>query len=120
DTYAIPYSGEEVVLHWANKDQYYTKSGENFSNYTFTLDDGRRVHFRLASADTAKDDRKDKDLERRFRLIAPRTITRTGDDGEEVQEQQVPIVEVAAVPATKGRSATPAELILWFEYVPLP
>ena len=22
DTYAIPYAGEEVVLHWANKDQY--------------------------------------------------------------------------------------------------
>lgn len=120
DTYAIPYSGEEVVLHWANKDQYYTKSGENFSNYTFSLADGRRVHFRLASADTAKDDRKDTDLERRFRLIAPRIITRTGDDGEEVQEQQVPIVEVAAVPAAVGRPATPAELILWFEYVPLP
>ena len=33
DTYAIPYAGEEVVLHWANKDQYYTKSGEAFSNY---------------------------------------------------------------------------------------
>ena len=33
DTYAIPYNGEEVLLHWANKDQYYTKSGENFSNY---------------------------------------------------------------------------------------
>lgn len=26
DTYAIPYSGEEVVLHWANKDQYYTNT----------------------------------------------------------------------------------------------
>src|SRR5699024_7372369 len=23
-TYAIPYDGEEVKLHWANKDQYYT------------------------------------------------------------------------------------------------
>ena len=120
DTYAIPYSGEEVVLHWANKDQYYTKSGENFSNYTFSLADGRRVHFRLASADTAKDDRKDTDLERRFRLITPRTVTRTGDDGEEVQEQQVPIVEIAALPAAEGRPATPAELVLWFEYVPLP
>ena len=48
DTYAIPYSGEEVMLHWANKDQYYTKSGENFSNYSFKLEDGRTVHFRLA------------------------------------------------------------------------
>ena len=40
DTYAIPYAGEEVILHWANKDQYYTKSGENFANYGFKLDDG--------------------------------------------------------------------------------
>ncbi|MBL7004470.1 MAG: site-specific DNA-methyltransferase, partial [Gammaproteobacteria bacterium] len=47
DTYAIPYAGEEVVLHWANKDQYYTKSGENFSNFGFKLDDGRTVRFRL-------------------------------------------------------------------------
>jgi len=28
DTYAIPYEGEEVKLHWANSDQYYIKSGE--------------------------------------------------------------------------------------------
>ena len=70
DTYAIPYAGEEVMLHWANKDQYYTKSGENFSNYSFKLEDGRTVHFRLAAADTAKDNRKDNDKERRFALVA--------------------------------------------------
>jgi adenine-specific DNA-methyltransferase len=29
--YAIPYDGSEVVLHWANKDQYYVKSGEFFA-----------------------------------------------------------------------------------------
>ena len=57
DTYAIPYAGEEVMLYWANKDQYYTKSGENFSNYSFKLEDGRTVHFRLVAADTAKDNR---------------------------------------------------------------
>ena len=68
DTYAIPYAGEEVMLHWANKDQYYIKSGENFSNYSFKLEDGRIVHFRLVSADTAKDNRKDNDKERRFVL----------------------------------------------------
>jgi adenine-specific DNA-methyltransferase len=66
DTYAIPYAGEEVMLHWANKDQYYTKSGENFANYSFKLEDGRTVHFRLVAADTAKDNRKDNDKERRF------------------------------------------------------
>src|SRR5690606_40290716 len=68
DTYAIPYAGEEVVLHWANKDQYYTKSGESFSNFSFKLDDGRAVHFRPVAADTAKDNRKDNDKERRFQL----------------------------------------------------
>jgi len=72
DTYAIPYAGEEVVLHWANKDQYYTKSGEAFSNYAFKLDDGRTVHFRLIAADTAKDNRKDNDKERRFALAGSR------------------------------------------------
>lgn len=33
--YAIPYNGEEVLLHWANRDQYYIKSGEYFTNYEF-------------------------------------------------------------------------------------
>lgn len=36
-TYAIPYSGEEVKLHWANADQYYIKTAEYFSNYTFDV-----------------------------------------------------------------------------------
>ncbi|MCV5359907.1 site-specific DNA-methyltransferase, partial [Escherichia coli] len=58
NTYAIPYSGEEVMLHWANKDQYYIKSGENFANYSFKLEDGRKVSFKLLAADTAKDNRK--------------------------------------------------------------
>src|SRR5690606_2715359 len=35
DVYAIPYEGEEVKLHWANYDQYYIKSSENFKNYSF-------------------------------------------------------------------------------------
>ena len=35
--YAIPYNGEEVRLHWANADQYYIKTAEYFSNYTFDL-----------------------------------------------------------------------------------
>lgn len=54
NTYAIPYAGEEVMLHWANKDQYYIKSGENFANYSFKLADGRKVSFKLLAADTAK------------------------------------------------------------------
>jgi adenine-specific DNA-methyltransferase len=53
--YAIPYAGEEVTLHWANKDQYYIKTSEYLRDYAFRLrpdDDKRtmRVHFRLADA----------------------------------------------------------------------
>lgn len=68
DTYAIPYSGEEVKLHWANADQYYIKSGESFSNYDFSLPDGGKVHFRLVSAELTKDNIKDNDAVRCFVL----------------------------------------------------
>lgn len=33
--FAVPYHGEEVKLHWANADQYYIKTTEFFSNFTF-------------------------------------------------------------------------------------
>lgn len=53
--YAIPYEGEEVKLHWANRDQYYIKTGEYLRDYAFRLkpDDAAkpmRVHFRLVDA----------------------------------------------------------------------
>ncbi|BEH11838.1 MULTISPECIES: site-specific DNA-methyltransferase [Geobacter] len=108
DTYAIPYAGEEVVLHWANKDQYYTKSGENFANYSFRLADGRTVHFRLVAADTAKDNRKDNDKERRFVLIERQTRVMTDDDGDEYEEELLPVEEANG------------ELVLRFEYRPMP
>lgn len=91
DTYAIPYSGEEVMLHWANKDQYYTKSGEMFSNYRFKLNDERSVLFRLVSADTARENRKDNDKDRRFIIVTePKTFTRVDEEGEEFEETIVP------------------------------
>ena len=113
DTYAIPYAGEEVMLHWANKDQYYTKSGESFANYSFKLpsDDGRSgrtVHFRLVSADTAKDNRKDNDKERRFALLEHKIVTRIDDQGDEYDEELLPIEEVDG--------ASGKELIVRFEY----
>lgn len=113
DTYAIPYGGEEVILHWANKDQYYTKSGENFSNYSFKLEDGRTVHFRLVAADTAKDNRKDNDKERRFVLAEHKVVTRIDDQGEEYEEEILPVEEVTTSDGSK-------ELIIRFEYAAQP
>ena len=78
--YAIPYSGEEVKLHWANADQYYTKSGENFTNYDFTVD-GKKVHFKLVQAAVAKDNTKDNDCVRCFVLWDPATAPKEGEDG---------------------------------------
>ncbi|MHA2646180.1 MAG: hypothetical protein V2G47_06875, partial [bacterium JZ-2024 1] len=37
--YAIPYNGEEVKLYWANQEQYYTKTGLLFRDYTFKTGD---------------------------------------------------------------------------------
>ena len=50
DKYAIPYNGEEVHLHWANSDQYYIKTGENFTDYSYKHS-GWTVHFKLRNAD---------------------------------------------------------------------
>lgn len=35
--FAVPYDGSEVYLHWANKDQYYIKSAENFRQFTVDI-----------------------------------------------------------------------------------
>jgi adenine-specific DNA-methyltransferase len=117
DTYAIPYAGEEVMLHWANKDQYYIKSGENFSNYSFKLDDGRVVHFRLVAADTAKDNRKDNDKERRFVLAEQKIITRIDDEGEGYEEEILPVQEVIKKDIDGNETK---ELIIRFEYKAMP
>lgn len=50
EKYVVPYEGEEVVLHWANKDQYYVKTAENFSNYEFKAD-GWNIKFVIVKAE---------------------------------------------------------------------
>ena len=54
ERYAVPYNGEEVYLHWANRDQYYVKSGEHFSDYRFKCQD-TTVIFDLQDVDVEKD-----------------------------------------------------------------
>src|SRR5690625_1009788 len=56
--YAIPYNGEEVLLHWANKDQYYIKTGEHFTNDKFEADD-MAVWFKVAQAEIERDNVKE-------------------------------------------------------------
>ena len=47
----IPYHGEEVTLYWANHDQYYVKTAEYFTDYTWKAPNGVTVHFELKVAD---------------------------------------------------------------------
>lgn len=51
ERYAIPYNGEEVTLYWANHDQYYIKTGEYFTDYTWKAPNGVTVHFKMTAAD---------------------------------------------------------------------
>jgi adenine-specific DNA-methyltransferase len=52
--YCVPYDGEEVMLHWANRDQYYVKTSERFTDYRFNAGD-HTVWFRLVQADVPQD-----------------------------------------------------------------
>ena len=79
--YLIPYDGEEVKLHWANADQYYVKTTENYASYAFTAGAGRpprRVRFEVAAADNEKDNVKEADGRRRRFVLARRGIVADG------------------------------------------
>lgn len=66
--YAIPYEGEEVKLYWANNDQYYIKTSENFQDYSFNLNSQEEkysIHFRLVEATTETNNNKENDEKKR-------------------------------------------------------
>ena len=99
NTYAIPYNGEEVKLHWANSDQYYIKTSEYFRNYTFVLPTSRRkVHFVLKDATTEQNNNKAaNNMERRFAIYQP-------------EDEQEPVIETTA----------DGELNIYFTYELMP
>jgi adenine-specific DNA-methyltransferase len=72
NNYLIPYEGEEVKLYWANYDQYYIKTGDNFKNYLFNNQSSNpktltQVEFRILDAETAMNNNKDE----KGRLFVP-------------------------------------------------
>lgn len=59
--YALPYSGEETVFTWANRDQHYVKSRETFRDYSFVVPTTAgefTVRFTVADADIPRDNAK--------------------------------------------------------------
>jgi adenine-specific DNA-methyltransferase len=96
--YAIPYSGEEVKLHWANADQYYIKTDEYLKNYSIRLNptdekNPLRVHFRIRNASEGEHGniKAQENADRRFVLCKEEFVAE--EDGE-----------------------TGSELVIYFEY----
>jgi adenine-specific DNA-methyltransferase len=72
NNYMIPYEGEEIKLYWANYDQYYIKTGDNFKNYLFNNQSSNpktltQVEFKILDAETAINNNK----EEKGRLFVP-------------------------------------------------
>ena len=85
-SYLIPYDGEEVKLHWANADQYYIKSTENYASYVFTVGtEKRRVRFEIAKADNERDNIKETSgKQRRFVLAESANTQAVETDSSEL------------------------------------
>ena len=84
-TYHIPYDGEEVKLHWANSDQYYIKTTENYASYVFKVGSGdaaKRVRFEIAAADNEKDNVKEASGKQRRFVLAKGRKAILVEDGE--------------------------------------
>ena len=76
--YAIPYNGEEVLLHWVNYEQYYIKTDAYNPHMAFKYA-GQRFQFRITdSKDIPRDNNKGSD---RFMLPQIAEITEE-DDGD--------------------------------------
>ena len=86
-SYLIPYNGEEVKLHWANADQYYIKTAENFASYIFGHENwpkNAKVRFEVAAADAEKDNIKaDSGKDRRFLLTTREGQPQLASDGDQ-------------------------------------
>ena len=95
--YLIPYDGEEVKLHWANADQYYIKTTENYASYAFTAgmgDAARRVRFEIAAADVEKDNVKEtSSRQRRFVLAGGESAVAVEDGELAVRFEHRPLAE---------------------------
>lgn len=108
--YAIPYNGEEVKLHWANADQYYIKTTDNFSDFSVligssedndilpvirqqhlslfdavpaTKEDKLRMHFKVRTATEGEHGniKEERDKERFFKIYTDEPVAFT-EDGE--------------------------------------
>ena len=89
-SYLIPYDGEEVTLHWANADQYYIKTMENYASYVFRVgsevgaevESDRKVRFEIAAAVGTRDNVKQASNRARRFLLAKGADAVTAHGGD--------------------------------------
>ncbi|NSW89904.1 MAG: site-specific DNA-methyltransferase [Firmicutes bacterium] len=106
--YAIPYEGEEVKLYWANHDQYYIKTSENFRDYSFKVDvQGEKytIHFKLVDANTEQNNNKESDDKKReFILLDENFLEAEGNELTIKFEYRVPASEQDSVNKLKDNT----------------
>ena len=93
--YLVPYHGEEVKLHWANADQYYVKTTENYASYAFLAGDGDarfRTRFEIVVADSERDNIKETNGRQRRFVLAEDAVT-VGEVGLVVRFEHRPLTE---------------------------
>ncbi|MDI9618885.1 site-specific DNA-methyltransferase [Methanothermobacter sp.] len=79
EKYMVPYNGEEVLLYWANKDQYYIKTTEYFRKYTFRVG-ALTVNFRVLEAEEEKGNVKSE--EKKFFVLNKRVFDFDNENNE--------------------------------------
>ena len=132
--YAVPYDGREVYLHWANRDQYYIKTSEYLTNFTFDPTQAKefqahhgalveqkplKVHCRIVSASEGEHNnvKASEQTERYFIIHEPEPVKiETGDTGEPelvIQFQYRPDPEKTGQEGTwrKKRLAEAADMV---------
>ncbi|WP_294066566.1 site-specific DNA-methyltransferase [Proteiniphilum sp. UBA1028] len=101
--FAIPYNGEEVKLHWANADQYYVKTADYFSNFSFDISQAveirtmtndvkvlngipetpLKIHFRIIDASEGEHGNvKESEEKKRFFVLYEEKPVELNDSGE--------------------------------------
>ncbi|MEQ8387278.1 MAG: site-specific DNA-methyltransferase [Alphaproteobacteria bacterium] len=109
--YAVPYDGREVYLHWANRDQYYIKTSEYLSNFTF--DPTQATEFKAHHGELFDD----KPIKVHCRVVEASEGEHNNVKATEQTERYFIIHDPEPVKLETGGTGAP-ELVMQFEYRP--
>jgi adenine-specific DNA-methyltransferase len=107
--YAVPYDGREVYLHWANRDQYYIKTSEYLSNFTFDPTQAKEYQAHHGGL------LEHKPLKVHCRIVSASEGEHNNVKASEQTERYFIIHEPEPVKIETGHSGAP-ELVIQFQY----